>query len=51
MVDYGIHDDCRSPYGCGAACPYRKVSRCSHPDDRGRECRHCGRYVRGDDNG
>lgn len=29
---------------------YRGV-RCTHPDDRGRECRHCGKYVRGDDNG
>lgn len=26
-------------------------NRCTHPDDRGRECRHCGKYVRGDDNG
>lgn len=24
---------------------------CTHPDDRGRECRHCGTYARGDDNG
>lgn len=29
----------------------RDPKKCSHPNDRGRNCEFCGKYVRGDDMG